>query len=65
MIYGVYKSLDEAREPLSDIARKLREKEPLQITGGGKHETRFFLSPAYRVHYVVCEAVERPMDRRS
>jgi hypothetical protein len=24
---------------------------------------KIFLNPAYRVHYIVCDYVERPMDR--
>ncbi len=47
------------------ISNKLRENEPLEITSGPEHANRIFLIPAYRVHYVVCDEVERPMDRRS
>jgi hypothetical protein len=28
------------------------------------HGTRIFLVPADRVHYVVCDEVERPMNRQ-
>ena len=63
MVYGVYESLEEAKEALSEISKTLRENEPLQITSSPEHANRIFLIPAYRVHYVVCEYVERPMDR--
>jgi len=62
MVYGVYESIDEAKKALSE---KLRENEPLEITSGAEHANRTFLIPVHRVHYVVCEEVERPMDRRS
>ena len=65
MVYGVYESLNEANKALSEISDKLRENEPLQITSGAEHANRIFLIPAYRVHYVVCDEVERPRDRRS
>jgi hypothetical protein len=65
MVYGVYESLDEAKRALSEISNKLRENEPLEITSGAEHANRTFLIPAHRVHYIVCEEVERPMDRRS
>jgi hypothetical protein len=64
-VYGVYESLDEVKKVLSEISNKLRGNEPLEITSGAEHANRIFLIPAYRVHYVVCDAVERPMDRRS
>jgi hypothetical protein len=65
MVYGVYESLDEANEALSEISDKLRANEPLRISSGAEHANRTFLIPAYRVHYVVCDEVERPVDRRS
>jgi hypothetical protein len=65
MLYGVYESLDEAKKALSEISNKLRENEPLKVTSGPEHANRIVLIPAYRVHYVVCDEVERPMDRRS
>jgi hypothetical protein len=65
MVYGVYESLDEAKKALSEISNKLRENEPLEVTSGPEHANRIFLIPAYRVHYVVCAEVERPMDERS
>jgi hypothetical protein len=65
MLYGVYETLDEAKKAISEISDKLRENEPLEITSGAEHANRIFLIPAYRVHYVVCTEVERPMDRRS
>jgi len=65
MVYGVYESLDEAKQALSEISDKLSENEPLEITSGVEHANRIFLIPAYRIHYVVCAEVERPMDERS
>src|SRR5215211_6868258 len=65
MAYGVYESLDEAKKALSEISNKLRENEPLEITSGAEHANRIFLIPAHRVHYVVCNEVERPRDRSS
>jgi hypothetical protein len=65
MVYGVYESLDEANKALSEISKGLRENEPLEITSGAEHANRTFLIPASRVHYVVCDEVERPRDRRS
>jgi hypothetical protein len=65
MVYGVYESLDEANKALSEISNKVRENEPLEITSGPEHANRIFLIPAHRVHYVVCDVVERPMDRMS
>ena len=65
MVYGVYESLEEAKKALSEISNTLRENEPLQITSGPEHADRIFLIPAYRVHYVVSDSVERPKDRSS
>jgi hypothetical protein len=65
MVYGVYESLDEAKNALSEISTKLRENEPLEISSAPEHANRTFLIPAYRVHYVVCDEVERPIDRSS
>jgi hypothetical protein len=65
MVYGIYESLDEAKKALSEISNKLRENEPLEITSGVEHANRIFLIPAYRIHYVVCAEVERPMDGRG
>jgi hypothetical protein len=65
MVYGVYESLDEAKNALYEISNKLGENEPLEITSAVEHANRTFLIPAYRVHYVVCEEVERPMDRKN
>jgi hypothetical protein len=63
--HGVWslESLDEAKKVLSEISKQLRENEPLEITSGPEHANRIFVIPAYRVHYVVCDDVERPMDR--
>ena len=48
MVYGVYESLDEAKNALSEISKKLRENEPLEITSGAEHANRIFLIPAYK-----------------
>ena len=64
MVYGVYESLEEAKKALSEISNTLRQNEPLQVTSDPQHANRIFLIPAYRVHYVVCDYVERPMDSR-
>ena len=65
MVHGVYESLDEAKQALAEISNKLRENEPLEITSGTEHANRIFLIPTYRVHYVVCAEVERPMDKEG
>jgi hypothetical protein len=65
IVYGVYESLDEAKKALSEISNKLRQNEPLEITSGPEHANRTFLIPACRVHYVVCDEVERPIDTRG
>jgi hypothetical protein len=39
---------------------QLQQNAPLRIP---QHGNREFLIPADRVHYVVCDEVERPMDR--
>jgi hypothetical protein len=64
IVYGIYDSLEEAKEALSEISNTMRQNEPLQIVSGPEHANRIFLIPAYRVHYVVCAEVERPKDRR-
>ena len=65
IVYGVYEDQDEAEQALGDISRTLQQNAPLRITSGAEHANRTLLIPAYRVHYVVCEYVERPMDRKS
>ncbi|WP_047864813.1 hypothetical protein [Rubrobacter aplysinae] len=59
MTYGVYDSQSEADSALQQIGDLLRENRPLKIDSKAH---RVFLVPAHRVHYVVCEEVERPMD---
>ncbi len=61
MVYGVYESQDAAEEALQEISNNLEQNAPLRIS---MHGTRVFLVPADRVHYVVCDEVERPMDRQ-
>jgi hypothetical protein len=61
IVYGVYESQETAEEALQEISSQLRQNAPLRIP---QHADRVFLVPADRVHYVVCDEVERPMDRR-
>jgi hypothetical protein len=65
IVYGVYEDQEEADQALGDISVTLQQNAPLRITSGAEHANRTFLIPAHRVHYVVCEYVERPMDRKS
>jgi hypothetical protein len=65
IVYGVYEDQDEAEQALGDISRTLQQNAPLRITSGAEHANRTLLIPTNRVHYVVCEYVERPMDRKS
>ena len=60
MVYGVYESQDAAEEALQETLSQLQQNAPLRIP---QHGNREFLIPADRVHYVVCDEVERPMDR--
>lgn len=62
MVYGVYESEDEAQSALKEIGSLLQQNRPLMIDS---QANRVFLVPAARVHYVVCEEVERPMDSPS
>jgi hypothetical protein len=61
MVYGVYETQDEAEQALGDITVTLQQNAPLRLTS---QADRVFLIPANRVHYVVCDEVERPMDRQ-
>lgn len=61
MVYGVYESQDEAEQALAGISDNLRQNLPLRISA---RSSRVFLIPADRVHYVVCDEVERPVDRQ-
>jgi hypothetical protein len=60
IVYGVYEGREEADGALSEISRQLQQNAPLRIP---QHGNREFLIPADRVHYAVCDEVERPMDR--
>lgn len=60
MVYGVYETQQEANGVLDDISSLLQQNAPLRLTS---HADRVFLVPSGRVHYVVCEEVERPVDR--
>ena len=59
IVYGVYESQDEVDGALSEISSQLHKNAPLRIP---QHGNRVFLVPADRVHYVVCDEVDRPMD---
>jgi hypothetical protein len=59
MVYGVYESREEAEQALFKISNSLQGNEPLRISS---QSGRVWLVPAERVHYVVCEEVERPKD---
>lgn len=59
MVYGVYENQDEAEGVLQEISENLKANTPLKISA---QSPRSFLVPAQRVHYVVCQEVERPKD---
>ena len=61
MVYGVYESQDDAEKALAEISNNLQQNAPLRMN---MHGNRIFLVPADRVHYVVCDEVQRPMDER-
>ncbi len=60
MRYGVYESQQEADDALSEISDNLQQNRPLRISS---QASRVWLLPADRVHYVVCEEVQRPKDQ--
>lgn len=57
--YGLFESEIDVEEALTVIAESLRRNAPLRVS----HGNRSFLVPAHRVHYVVCDQVQRPKDR--
>ena len=59
MRYGVYESHEEADGALNQIADLLQQNRPLRISS---QASRSWMIPARRVHYIVCEEVERPKD---
>jgi hypothetical protein len=61
MRYGVYENEGDATSALEEISSRLQQNAPLRITS---QASRQWLIPADRVHYVVCEYVERPKDRQ-
>jgi hypothetical protein len=61
MVYGVYESQEDAENALAEISNNLQQNAPLRMR---MHGNRIFLVPADRVHYVVCDEVERPMDEQ-
>ena len=60
MRYGVYESQQDADNALSEISDNLQQNRPLRISS---QASRVWLLPADRVHYVVCEEVQRPKDQ--
>ena len=60
LVYGLYESQDDAEKALADISNNLKQNAPLRIS---LRESRVFLIPADRVHYVACDEVTRPIDR--
>lgn len=59
MVYGVYEDQGEAEKALDEVSNTLQSNTPLRISA---QANRVWLIPADRVHYVVCEEVERPGD---
>ena len=59
MRYGVYESQEDADGAFAQIADSLQHNRPLRITS---QASRVWMIPANRVHYVVCQEVERPKD---
>jgi hypothetical protein len=59
LVYGVYESRQEAEGALETISGNLQRNEALRFD---MHGDRTFLVPASRVHYVVCDEVDRPKD---
>ncbi len=59
MVYGVYEDQGDADNALEEISENLRQNKSLRIS---MHGNRVFVVPANRVHYVVCDEVERPKD---
>lgn len=60
MRYGVYEDQESAENALAEISGALQQNQPLRISS---QASRVWLIPADRVHYVVCEYVERPRDQ--
>ena len=60
MRYGVYESQEDAEDALAKIADDLQHNRPLRISS---QASRVWMIPASRVHYVVCEEVQRPKDQ--
>jgi hypothetical protein len=61
VVYGVYENQNDADMALAEISNNLQQNAPLRLTS---RANRIFLIPANRVHYVVCDEVERPKDQR-
>lgn len=57
--FGLFENEIDLEEALTVIGESLRRNAPLRVS----HGERSFLVPAHRVHYVVCDQVERPKDR--
>lgn len=59
MVHGVYEDQGNADNALEEISENLRQNKSLRLS---MHGNRVFVVPANRVHYVVCDEVERPKD---
>lgn len=59
LAYGMYESSRDLREALTRLTNELGDKGVVRV----EHGSRTFLIPASRVHYVVSQEVERPVDR--
>jgi hypothetical protein len=62
LVYGVYEGRQQADQALAEISGNLQRNEPLRLE---MHGDRTFLVPPHRVHYVVCDEVQRPRDRNQ
>lgn len=61
LAYGMYDDRRELREALTRLTNELGEKGVVRVD----HGSRTFLIPASRVHYVVSQEIERPVDRED
>lgn len=59
--YGLFENEIDVDDALTVLAESLRQNAPLRVS----HGNRTFLVPAHRVHYVVCDEVQRPRDRKT
>jgi hypothetical protein len=55
----------EIQSAPNPLVRGCERMGPRDNLGSREHANRIFLIPAYRVHYVVSDEIERLRDRRS